>query len=137
MPQLQRSVAALRISGDGLVPDEISGIIGSKPSYSHRKGDSFGGPVGSTNQRKSGQWSLEATDRSPEDVNCQITEILGRLTDDLEVWANLAANYQIDLFCGWFMASSDEGLDILPQNLSALGARGIKLSICMYAPSEE
>lgn len=137
MPQLQRSAAALRINGDGLVPDEISRIIGSEPSHSHRKGDRFVGPDGSTYQRKSGQWSLEATDRSPEDVNDQIAEILGRLTDDLTVWANLAANYRVDLFCGWFMAGRDEGLDILPENLSALGARGIKLSICLYAPSED
>jgi hypothetical protein len=137
LPQLQRSAATLRINGDGVVPDEISRVIGSEPSHSHRKGEGFGGPSGSTNRRKSGHWSLEATDRSPENVNGQIAEILGRLTDDLAVWANLAANYQVDLFCGWFMAGSDEGLDILPENLAALGARGIKLSVCLYAPLED
>lgn len=137
MPRLQHSAAALRINGDGLIPDELSRIIGSKPSHSHRKGESFGRPDGRTHQRKSGYWSLEAADRSPGDLNGQIAEILGRLTDDLAVWANLAANYQVDLFCGWFMVGSDEGLDILPENLSALGARGIKLSVCLYAPLED
>jgi hypothetical protein len=137
MPQLQRSVAALRIGGDAVVPEEISIIIGCAPSHAHQKGEKFGGPDGLRNQRKSGQWSLQATSRSPEDVDGQITEILGKLTDDLAVWASLGSSYEIDLFCGWFMEGRDEGLDISPANLMALGVRGIKLSICIYAPGED
>src|SRR6185369_4202896 len=111
MAQLQRSVATLRIGGDTLEPDEISKIIGSAPSHSHRKGERFGGADGLRNQRRSGQWSLQATDRIPEDVNGQIDEILGKLTDDPAVWASLKARYHIDLFCDWFMDGPDEGLD--------------------------
>ncbi|WP_374380515.1 DUF4279 domain-containing protein [Dongia sp.] len=136
MPQLQRSVAALRIGGDGLVPEEISKMMGSAPSRAHREGEKFGGSDGLRNERKSGQWSLEATDREPENFDRQINEILSKLTDDLAVWARVRASYEVDLFCGWFMGSSDEGIDVSPENLKALGDRGIKLSICMYAPSK-
>jgi hypothetical protein len=137
MPHLLRSVAALRIGGDALVPEEVSRVIGSPPSHGHQKGEEFGGPDGLRHQRKSGQWSLQAADYMPGDVDRQIAEILGKLTDDPAIWASLGASYQMDLFCGWFMGGSDEGHDISPESLKALGTRGIKLSICMYAPSKD
>ena len=42
---------------------------------------------------------------------------------------------ELDLFCGFFMKQSDEGLEVSAAALKALGERGIKLGICLYAPS--
>jgi hypothetical protein len=57
------------------------------------------------------------------------------LTGDLEICRSLSRSYKVDLFCGWFMAERDEGLEISAQSLAALGDRGIKLGICLYAPT--
>jgi hypothetical protein len=86
---------------------------------------------------KVGMSLLNATDREPGDVNDQVTEILGKLTDDLDVWNSLSQKFDIDLYCGWFMQESNEGLEIAGATLAALSARGIMLRIETYAPSRD
>ena len=39
MAQIQQSKLALRISGDSLVPQEMSDMICASPTFSHAKGD--------------------------------------------------------------------------------------------------
>lgn len=84
-----------------------------------------------------GQWHLKAMDRQPEDFDGQVAEILGKLTNDLEIWRSLSRNFKVDLFCGWFMEGGDEGLSISPSTMAALSERGIELGICIYGPPSE
>jgi hypothetical protein len=44
----------------------------------------------------------------------------------------LESKYRIDLFCGLFMEGTNEGLQISPETLHALGERGISLGLDMY-----
>jgi len=62
----------------------------------------------------------------------QVAQILGRLSGDLEIWRSLESKYRIDLFCGLFMEGTNEGLQITPETLHALGERGISLGLDMY-----
>jgi hypothetical protein len=138
MTRLWRSVAALRISGETLQPDEITRVLGAPPTLSRLKGDvQYRSKAGRETIAKVGMWLLDATDREPEDVNGQVIEILGKLTGDLDVWNSLSQRFDIDLYCGWFMQESNEALEITPATLAALGARGITLGIEMYAPSRD
>jgi hypothetical protein len=137
VPQLHRSVATLRISGDALVPDKISKLLGAMPTLSRVKGETWRGKTESEHVAKTGQWHLAAADRQPEDVDGQVAEILGQLTSDLDVWRDLARTFRIDLFCGWFMKGGDEGLSIAPKMMAALAERGIELDICLYGPLRE
>ena len=138
MPQLWRSVAALRIFGETLQPDEITRLLGSPPTKSRLKGDvRYRSKEGRETIAKEGMWLLSATDCEPEDVNGQVMEILGKLTDDLGVWNSLSRSFDIDLSFGWFMQESNEGLEITPATLAALSARGIRVGIDVYAPSRD
>ena len=138
MPQLWRSVAALRIYGETLQPDEITRVLGAPPTLSRLKGDvQYRSKAGRETIAKVGMWLLNATDREPEDVNSQVIEILGKLTGDLGIWNSLSQRFDIDLSFGWFMRESNEGLEIAPATLAALSARGITLGIEMYAPSRD
>ena len=38
---------------------------------------------------------------------------------------------------GWFMKESNEGVDIKPSTLAALGSRGIALALDIYAPESD
>jgi hypothetical protein len=136
MAHLHRSVASLRICGDQLDPDEISRLLGGFPTLSYRKGDVKKSKIRDI-VRKSGAWMLNATDREPEDLDAQVEEILGQLTQDLAVWVSLSKNHRMDLFCGFFMEQTDEGVEISTQTLKALGERGIKLGFCVYAPLKD
>lgn len=134
MAQLFRSVVALRVIGDDLIPDEISSLLGSEPTTSQRMGDRL---LMKSGERiaKFGMWMLSATDQEPEAVDAQVAEILAKLTRDFAVWHSLAARFQVNIFCGWFMEESNEGLSLLPKTLLMLGERHIELDIDIYGPS--
>ncbi len=138
MPRLERAVAALRICGDDLIPDEISQMLGASPTRAHRKDEAIPSKTsGRTRIAKFGGWALHATQTAPEDLDAQVAEILGRLNPDLSVWRGLSTRFHIDLFCGWFMDGWNEGVEISPATLLALGERGILLGIDLYGPDRE
>jgi hypothetical protein len=135
---MQESVATLRISGDSLIPEDISRLLGSDPTHSQIKGETIVGPkTGKENIAKFGLWILGASDCEPENINGQVEAILGMLTDDLSIWTKIREEFEIDLFCGLFMGSTNEGLSISPQTLAALGMRNIELCLDIYYADED
>lgn len=134
MAALARSVATLRLAGDDLEPEEVSRMLGAQPTHAQRKGEVIVLKSGATKVAKSGQWRLEATDAEPEAINEQISQLLAQLTQDLAAWQGLARRFRIDLFCGWFMNESNEGVCLSAATLRALGQRGIELDVDLYAP---
>jgi hypothetical protein len=138
MAQLQKSAVTLRIMGDDLVPKEITRLLGASPTLAYAKGDKkVGGKTGKVWIRKGGMWSLSAADKEPENVDAQIDEILSQLTSNLSVWVGIGKRYKMDLFCGFFMGSCEEGLTISARSLAALGQRGIEAGLCIYAGPTE
>src|SRR5258708_784479 len=132
MGSVQKSVATLRILGDELVPDQVSSQLGCPPTASHQKGDTIGAGERAESITRTGRWSLRSTDHEPESLDAQIVEILSKVTNDMEVWGSLVSRYRVDLFCGLFMASENDGLTLSSSSLTALGQRGIKLSLDIY-----
>lgn len=138
MSRAQWSTAVLRVFGDDLDPDEISALLGCRPSSSARKGDrQVIGTAGRVRILKTGRWSLQAADSRPEDVEAQIFAILDRLTADMAVWRSLGERYQVDMFCGLFMDSGNDNLLLSSKALLALGQRGIELELDIYDPIED
>jgi hypothetical protein len=137
MGPIQKSVATLRISGDDLVPSEVSDLLMCVPTKSQTKGQTMVGQrTGIPRIARSVMWSLEGSDQEPEDLDKQIEEILGKLTDEMETWRALSKRYRVDLFCGLFMGSGNEGLTISADLLAALGQRGIELALDVYGPTD-
>lgn len=137
MARLYKAVATLRIVGDDLIPSEISMLLGAEPTISREKGKEWLTPRGDRRIAITGQWHLHASDAEPENINAQVAELLGKLTPELSVWNKLSAHFEIDLFCGWFMQESNEGVEISPLTLKNLGERGIMLGIDLYGPDEQ
>jgi hypothetical protein len=141
MAQIRQSVVALRIIGDDLVPDEVTALLGTPPTRAVVKGETgkhiVGPKVGNVRVARSGMWTLEASDRKPEDMNSQIHEILSRMTDDLSVWQRITKRFRVDLFCGLWLTGSESGMTLSPQSLAALGERGIEFGLCVYGDHED
>jgi hypothetical protein len=138
MAHLQRSVVTLRIGGDDLVPNEISALLGASPTDAVVKGQEIiGRKTGKVRIAKSGLWRLHAKDREPEDMDGQIQEILSQMTNDLTIWKKIGSRFQIDLFCGLFLRTGNEGLTLSPQSLLALGARGIEMGLDIYSGDDD
>lgn len=132
MGAIDHSLATLRFFGDDLIPDKISVLLGASPTVSYQKGQELiSGKTGIVRIAKTGNWRLSAARREPEDLETQIFEILGQLTQDLCVWDSLT-RYQPDLFCGLFMGSSNDGMPLSANALLSLGQRGIALALDIY-----
>ena len=135
MASLFESFVSLKISGDSLVPDEITRLLGNHPTTSGKKGEMrIGIKTGIETQWRTGIWILRANNSSPANVDRQVSEILEKLTSDIRIWRSLTANYEVDLGCGFMMKTSNEGLELSSDTLKALSSRGIKMSLMLYAP---
>lgn len=127
-----------RMFGDALVPAEITALLGCEPSASCSKGDArLTGRSAHRHIEQTGSWRLSASDRAPEDIAGQVRELLDRLPQDVAVWLRLRERYEMDMFCGVFMGSSNDMLGFAPELLMALAARGIGLSLDLYDFLEE
>lgn len=94
MAHLARSVATLRISGDDLLPDEITNILGCEPTSGQVKGEVIVGKnTGRERVVKTGMWRLCASDSEPENLDQQVSELFNKVTNDLDRWKNLSAKY--------------------------------------------
>ena len=135
MARISRTAASLRFWGDDLDPDALTARLGRAPTSSQTKGQAIVGKnTGQVCIAKTGGWRLKAESREPGDLDDQISELLGGLTEDLSVWRDLAAKYSPDIFVGFFMHRGNEGIEISAESLSALSSRGISLSLDIYDP---
>ena len=113
------------------MPAEVTALLRCEPSRSHARGDA----AESGDHRRVarfGFWGLQADETAPADLDGQVAGLLSRLTDDVAVWQRLRAQYELDLFSGWFMTRWNEGVTIGAGTLAALGARGVVLSIDLW-----
>ena len=135
MAHLQKSIATLRVFGDSLIPNEVTRLLGGEATEATKKGELIRRPSGDF-IAKHGSWRLKAPECEPENLDHQVSWLLGQLTDNLEVWQVLGKEFKIDLFCGLFMGSSNEGFSLAAATMVALGARGIEIGFDLYDPSE-
>jgi hypothetical protein len=129
----------LRVFGEHLDPDEVSKLLGAQPTHSYRKGDVryVQKTTGKQTIAKHGGWLLDLGHREPENLNEQIAAILGTVTSDLAMWQKLTSEFDVDLFCGLFMASGNDGFILSPETMSALGMRGVELQFDVYHFTDE
>ena len=137
MAELNRAVASLRIVGDDLTPDEVTTLLGVRPSRSFARGDEVRHRRTPPRIAGFGMWSLDAPETEPADIDSQVSALLHPLTDDLDVWRELAVRFDVDVFCGWFMKYGNEGIAMSPRTLLALAERQIVLDLDIYAGDAE
>ena len=134
---VDRCSITLRITGDGVFPDEISLLLGRKPSFATTKGE----PVYASDGRvlriaKRGAWHLTLTseDSGEWEVQEVIRKLLSMLPSDLDLWHSLAEAHDIDLFCGLFLNAGNRGFELPVDVLQALAERRIKVGFDIYGP---
>lgn len=63
-----------------------------------------------------------------------MVEVLGRVTSNFRVWKQLHADYRVDLVCGVFLGSTNQGLVLAPETMRMLTKRGLSIGFDIYAP---
>lgn len=130
-----RVSVTLRVMGDEVDPDEITRLLGVTPKLAERKGELVRRGE-RTITRRTGHWSCSLGDGpSPEwELDDAIAALLGRMSADLEVWTYLGRRHRMDLFCGLFMGTVNQGAVLRPETLRLLADRGLTLGLDIYGP---
>nr|WP_281856889.1 DUF4279 domain-containing protein [Litoreibacter halocynthiae] len=128
----------MRIWGDDLIPEDVSSLLGQPPTKSESKGDVLIGKVtGQKRNAKTGGWRLAAPDQLDGNLDAQVVGLFRMLTSDSAIWNELNAKFELDIFCGVFMKTGNDGLSLRPATLELLGMRGIGIEIDIYDHSED
>lgn len=138
MSALHRSLATLRLSGDDLNPVEITKLLGCEPTRQQSKGELTESRHGWAPRIAGyGAWRLEATVTEPANIDAQVAELLGKVSAEMSVWHDLTERFHVNIFCGWFMKEGNEGIDLSPDTLLALGSRRLPLALDIYGADDE
>lgn len=129
-----RISVSLRVMGDEVDPAEVTRLLGVEPDIAARKGE----PVrrgDRTVAQRSGIWSytLGEGPSTEWELDDAIATLLGRLPADLAIWDDLGRRFRMDLFCGVFLGSRNQGCALRPSTLRLMADRGITLSLDIYA----
>jgi Domain of unknown function (DUF4279) len=138
MAAVEHSEASLRFWGDDLDPDEISQILGVRPTAAGTKG-SVRKTLRSGKQviAKSGYWHHEAKSESPADLDKQLFELIGAFKADKRTLRGLVKRYHGNLFTGLFLKLSNGGIHISAKTLTVLGSLGFSLDVDIYSDLDE
>jgi hypothetical protein len=121
--------------GDEVDPSEITRLYGLTPKFAASRGEQV--QRGSrTVTHRSGIWTYGlAEDPSPEwELEDAIVALLSRFPDDATLWQDLGTRFRLDVFCGLFMGTDNQGTVLSPQTLGMLAARNLALDLDIYGP---
>lgn len=132
MGALHKSAALVGFYGDNLDPAEITAAMGAEPTIGVRRGGTWFTASGVKKVADTGSWRIKAARSEPADLNGQIEGILSRLSDDLDVWRSFSGRYRGKIFCGLFLASWNEGINLTSKTICSIGERGLALDLDVY-----
>lgn len=130
------SAASIGFFGDDLDPSEITRQLDCEPTFGVAKGGTWITGMGAEKIARTGSWRLVAERRAPADLDAQIGHLLSAINDDLEAWRSLAGRFRGRVFCGLFLASSNDGLTLRPETLLMIGQRGLLLDLDIYEQND-
>ncbi len=138
MGVLWKTAASLRFFGDALDPEQVTMALGHPPDAGTRRGEPWR-PSRRGRQviARTGSWRRNVPDREPGDLDGQIVQLLAPLTTDMAVWQRLTSSFKADIFCGLFLEGMNEGLEISPQTLLAIGQRNLALDFDIYGAGDD
>ena len=137
MGALWSTAVSLRFFGDALDPEQVTIALGHPPDAGIRRGELWRpSRRGREVIARTGSWRREVPRREPGDLDDQIVQLLAPLTTDMAVWKHLTSSFEADIFCGLFLESMNEGLEISPQTLLAVGQRNLTLGLDIYGADD-
>lgn len=131
---IDSSRVSLRVFGEDLRPHAISELLAAIPSLACEKGDQR--IVRSSNSmltERTGKWILHGNEPEFMHLEKQIISLLDRVTDDLSIWQDVTAQYEVDIHCGVFLEAFNRGLIFSNYLLSELSKRNLKLNFDFYS----
>lgn len=131
---------SLRVTGDQLVPAEITALLRCEPDEAQQKDKPLYRTDGSLMRvPKFGAWfaDLKPDDTDEWDCGEAIMELLATLPRDPAIWRGLTEKYSVALFIGLNLVGSGRGFVLSPEVMAYLGERKIAVGFDIYHELEE
>jgi hypothetical protein len=109
---------------------KLNATLGCGPSHALAKGQLRHPPQGS-GPAPVGLWFLEAP--KPLGFEEKLRYLLDATPKRVSTWRRLTKNHDVQLRCGIFLHSWNEGFDLPAHMLAEIGARGWKLGVSIYS----
>ena len=133
MPKQVDFKVALRLTGDDLIPSQISRALNCEPSEAKSKGDEVESKR-FIRKAPTGVWLLQSP--SCQTIDEAINYLLDQVSNDAAVWADLNKRYHAEFFIGVFSDAKQFGVVITPETLKRLSRFGLSVSLDIYCNAE-
>jgi hypothetical protein len=128
---VDESAVCLGVYGKDLDPAEVSKMLRCEPSSAHRRGDR----MKSGTLRHMGAWLLSV--RGNVDPQELTAGLLDRLPVEGDVWADLAARYDLQLRLGLFLNGWNRGLEMSSSLVGRIAGIHARVIIDIYGPDRD
>ncbi|MCB9134366.1 MAG: DUF4279 domain-containing protein [Anaerolineales bacterium] len=136
MSDITRSTVSIRFRGYDLDPLNLSTLLGCSPSSAAKRSEELINSNGDIRVVKKGFWHLSYGDSDAIEIEEKIHLLLGKLTDDLNVWQMITQSVKADLFFELFLDGWNEGFELSPATLKKLSDRNLKIGFDIYSPTD-
>lgn len=133
MGKLRKTAATLGFYGDDLDPDEVTTLLHVQPTVGIAKGGRWKTTLGVEKVAHTGSWRIKAACCGPEDLSSQIEALLAATTSDLSAWRALTSRFRGVIFCGLWLDTHNDGVELSAQVLAEIAKRGLILDFDIYS----
>ncbi len=137
MAEMSNTVVGLRIFGKEVNPEDITKKMKCLPTYSASTGQELTSKNGKKRIVKEGFWRLEYSGTDNQTLEEKIKAILNMITNDMNIWKEITSDFRVDVFCGLFMDTSNEGFIISADLSKELAIRGLIVSYDIYSSGKD
>ena len=135
MDSLQRAIVSVTISGDDLVPSEVTELLGGPPRLAVSKDEAFLASHGKEITARTGMWQFGGDWETPPHLDRQISAVLSALTGDMSAWREMTSRYQCYLSVGGYFHDWTGGMTLVPNTSKLLADRNLAIDFDLYAPA--
>lgn len=126
------AAATLRIFSETLEVEQITALVGLKPTRFYLKGDPLS--ARSSQLRRTNAWLLMSGVAEDQGVDVHLVCLLDLIEPKADMLRSLCPMCKVDLFCG-FSSTHGQGGTVLDKDLlGRLSALGLDLKIDLYPP---
>lgn len=131
---VDQTYVSLNIYGEDLIPEAISQLLGCQATHMIYQGDRRT-PNSAPYQRSA--WLLSQKEKAPITAEPIIQGLLSRVSNDLDLWQELASKYEIQLRISIHMEGWNQGFDLSSEMIQQIAAVGAKIVFDIYAYADD
>jgi hypothetical protein len=135
MPTISHSTVSIRFLSADLDPQNLTQLLNCIPTSAAKTGEKLKKPNGETRIVRKGFWHLAYGESDSLGVEDKIELLLGKLTNNLDVWQKITESFKADMFFGLFLDEINEGFELSPITMKKLSDRNLSIGFDIYSPT--